>query len=170
MKPSAEQREQFVDELLEKERSIDAERDKMKRATKVSRGRIDVLERRRNELLDLIEGREHVQPELPMGAGKKGASRLKWRAEGKNQVADAAGGRYCLDPNDLGGVTVLFTATGRPSKQIGQASDEASGKQVALRHVLEQGADAILENAGDGKLTPKGRRKIAAQGGAVSRG
>ena len=165
MKPSPEQREQFTEELIEKERAIAAEKDKMKRATKVSRDRIQVLDRRKNELMDLIEGREHVQPELPMGAGKK-ASKLKWRAEGKNQVADAPGGRYCLDPNDLGGVTVLFTPKGGASKQIGQASDEASGKQVALRHVLEHDADAILENAGDGKLTPKGRRKIAAQGGA----
>ncbi len=174
MKPTGEQRDQFVTELLEKERSIAAERDKMKRATKVSRGRIDVLERRRDELMDLLEGREHVQPELPMAGrnGKKPAPPpLEWTkgAGSTNHVAHVAGvGSYCVELGTGGKYDVLFTPPGGRSRLIASSPIENEAKDMAKTHYLLEGADRILDNAGVGKLTKKGRRKIARQGADVS--
>lgn len=152
MKPTGEHREELIDELLMKERTITKLKEKLKLDTKLKRDKIGALEDRRDELLDLLEGREHVEPELPLVApGKKAApAPLKWERQGKNLVAQAASGTYCIE--DVGnGFVLLFTPKGGKSKEIGFSATEPTSKTDAQKHLLEGGADAILENAGDGK-------------------
>ena len=80
--------------------------DKLKAETKTRRGRIEALNERRLELLDLLEGRESVQPEIPFVGGRGPRPRA-------------------VDDDD-------------PD--------------------LEHQADKLLENAGHGRLTKKGRK------------
>jgi hypothetical protein len=70
MKPTGAVREELVDELLEKERSIAKARDEIKTKTKLLREKVKALEDRRLELLDLLEGKEHIQPNLPLTTPK----------------------------------------------------------------------------------------------------
>lgn len=170
MKPTGTHREELVEELLLKERSISKLKEKLKADTKLQRDKIGALEDRRDELLDLLEGREHVEPELPLvSPGKKAApAPLKWEPSGPNDVARVKGGVYCVEPtmraSSLGddAFTTYWTPDGGRSKKLGTAKTSPQAKDLARQHQLEGGADAILENAGDGKLTAKGRRKLKA--------
>jgi hypothetical protein len=168
MKPTGTHREELVEELLLKERAITKAREKLKADTKLQREKIGALEGRRDELLDLLEGREHVEPELPLVSPGKGGKKaeppaLKWKAAGANEVATTPAGTYCVEPNQASGeFSVYFTPPGGRSKKLGAAAVLGDAFDVARRHQLEGGADAILENAGDGKLTAKGRRKLKA--------
>ncbi len=165
MKPEGHRREGLVDELLEKERSIAKEKEKLKAETKSRRGKIEALEERRDELLDLLDGREHEESELPLTTPKGGKKPvpppLDWKREGANQVARVRGfGTYCVELGTGGKYDILFTPPGGVSKSIGSATVEAEAKDVAKKHYLVEGADRILENAGDGKLTRRGRAAL----------
>lgn len=165
MKPNAEQREQYLTELLEKERSIAKEREKMKSSTRVSRGRIDALERRRDELLDLLEGREHVQPELPM-AGKNGkkddAKPIGWSYNGPDEWhGKGAKGREYFVRNGPRGWSWERPGSGVGCGGAGPFKSVDEAKRAAEKVELERRGDAILENAGDGRLTAAGRKKLA---------
>lgn len=165
MKPSPDVEREYLDELIAKEREIAKEEEKKKAATKAANGRIGKLEQRRDELLDLLEGREHIQPELPMrknGATKPAPAALKWTAEGSNDVASIDGGAYCVEPSlspTAPAFTIFWTPNGGKSKRVGVAEDMKLAREVAEVDRLERGADAILENAGHGALTKKGRAR-----------
>lgn len=171
MKPEGEHREELLQELLQKERKIAKLGEQKKAATRDIGGKIKAQERRRDELLDLLDGREHVEPELPLTTGKKSAPpTLVWDRQGENLVAEMPAGVYCIEPGiDANAGTFGLFWTERlanrmkeKSKELGQARTEFDAKELARRDWLDRGADAILENAGHGALTGKGRRSRSA--------
>jgi hypothetical protein len=160
VKPSEPLEREYLTELIAKEREIQKEEDARRASNKRFKDRIEKLEARRDELLDLLEGREHEQTPLPLvSPGKKAAPEpLKWSRSGLNAVARTSSGTYCVEPNTVGGgCDVLWTPHGGKSKRIGAADIEAAGKEIAREDWLVRHADAILDNAGDGKLTGKVR-------------
>lgn len=168
MKPTGAHREELVDELLMKERTIAKLKEKLKADTKLQRDKIGALEDRRDELLDLLEGREHVAPELPLlspgrGGKKDDVKPISWSYNGPDEWhGKGAKGREYFVRNGPRG-----WSEDRPGSGVGcggsgpyKTVDEA--KRRAEERELEMRGDAILENAGDGKLTKGGRRKLAA--------
>ena len=94
-------------------------------------------------------------------ADKKPApEQLDWREEGVNLTAAIATGTYCIEPDDTpeGGNRVCWTPAKGKSKSLGKAESEDDGIKLAEQHYLAQAADAILGNAGAGKLTEKEAR------------
>jgi hypothetical protein len=108
------------------------------------------------------EAAEDLEKARAAREAKKGEPpALKWDREGENLAARTAAGAYCIEPNFKGdGFTLLWTPAGGKSRALEfDIRTEAAAKEAARRHQLEGGADAILENAGDGKLTKKRRGK-----------
>jgi hypothetical protein len=173
MKPNPELAQEYSNDLVKVERDIAKLKDEKKAEAKRLKGLIEKKEGRRDELLDLIEGRQHAQPQLPLTTpkdGKKPEAKadgkadgkkpapppLEWKKKGDNLVAVTPLGTYCVEPGSGSGFSVFFTATNGISRRLGKAKFEAEGKDVALRDWLEiGGANVILENAGDGALTGK---------------
>lgn len=158
MKPTGALRDELIDELILKERTIEKMKQKLKDDTKLQRDRIGAQEARRDEVVDLLEGKEHAQPNLPlMSPGKKPApAELAWKTEGENDVAATPAGYYCVEPQPgAKAFAVLFTPLKGKSKKLGEEYSRGLAKELARKDWVERAADAILENAGDGKLTGK---------------
>ncbi len=165
VKPEGKFKDELMEELIAKERAISKAREKLKGDTRVARGKIDALEERRDEVLDLLEGNAGEQAALPLTTGKNGKKvappPLIWEKEGANEVAHIPGlGTYCIELGTGGKYDVLHTPPGGRSKVVGSAPTGFDAREVAKRHMLAEGADAILANAGDGKLTRKGRAAL----------
>ena len=169
VKPEGRFRDELREELEQKDREILKEREKKKNASKSSSNRIKALEERREEILDLLDGRESLQPALPLTTPKAGTDGKKpappplvWKLEGDNATARVPGGTYCVEP-DLVGTGVLLWWTpegGKKSEKIGTASGKSAGQDIAKAHYLKAAADGILDNAGHGALTKgRGRKK-----------
>ena len=161
MKPTGALKDELLDELLLKERTIEKMKAKLKDDSKLMRDRITAQEQRRSELVDLLEGKTHQQPSLPLLSpgkdGKKPApAELVWAVEAQNDVAQVPGGIYCVEPQ--GGARafgVYWTPEKGKSKKLGEEYARGAAKELARKDWVERAANAILENAGDGKLTGK---------------
>jgi hypothetical protein len=160
MKPSGEARELLIEELITKERTIEKMVDKLKADTKREKDKIKAIEGQRGKLLDLLEGREHNQPDLPFSPGKDGKkaapAELVWQADGDDDLAKTPAGTYRIGPGAVYGVLIVnFVPTNGSGKKLGEAKTRGAAKELARKDWVERAADAILENAGDGKLTGK---------------
>lgn len=163
MKPTGALRDELIDELILKERTIEKMKQKLKDDTKLQRDKIGAQEARRDELVDLLEGREHQQPNLPLVApgkdGKKPApAELAWKVEGANDVAETPAGTYCVESGNPGAAkqfVVYFTPPKGKSKKLGEEYSRSLAKETARKHWLELAANAVLANAGDSKLNKK---------------
>jgi hypothetical protein len=171
MKLSPELEHEYLTELIAKQREIAREEERRKTENKRFKDRIEKLEIRRDELLDLLEGRQHAQVGLPLTTprtkaddGKKPAPPLKWDIAGMDLVALTAIGTYRIEMKKRGpGFFVSFETADGKSKRLDDvtATSEKAAKEVAERDWLVRGADSILENAGHGALSLHKKGKAA---------
>jgi hypothetical protein len=164
MKPTGILKDELLDELIAKERLISKMKDALKADVKRQKEKIGAVEQRRDEVLDLLEGKKHDQPALPFGGapGKDGKKptppELVWDVQGENDVAETPAGTYCIESSNPGSAkqfVVSFTPPKGKTKKLGEEYSRPLAKQLARNHWVELAANAILENAGDGKLTGK---------------
>lgn len=69
MKPTGEYQEKLTRDLVREDRKIAKLRDELKATSKAAREEIADHEAARDRVLDLLEGREHEQDELPLKDG-----------------------------------------------------------------------------------------------------
>lgn len=171
IKPDGKFRDELREELEQKDREILKEREKKKNASKISSNRIKALEERREEILDLLDGRESVQPALPLTTPKAGKKPepppIEWRIEKGGQTGYVLGvATYRVELGLGGKYDVAHGIPGTKPKNIGSEPTETAAKDLAQKDHLKRCADGILANAGDGKLT-KGRGRGKAGAGAA---
>jgi hypothetical protein len=85
------------------------------------------------------------------------AEKLTWHKAGDNDVADVAGGIYCVEPpfGTSGDFTALWTPEKGASKRIGIFFTKENAKEACNAHQVERQADELLKNAGAGELAKK---------------
>jgi hypothetical protein len=96
-------------------------------------------------------------PGGPTDDKKAAPPQLCWGMEGVNYTAATSGGTYAVE-EATDGFRVYWTPAKGRSQKLGTAETSAEGRDLAERHYIAQAADAILENAGDGKLAGREAR------------
>ncbi len=110
----------------------------------------------KREPLDALVG---TRAEAIERQAQRKSSKLDWKPEGENLVAQVDGGTYCVEPGWSGGYNALWTPEGGSSGRLATVPPGKDAKASALahcaRHAMELLADGLLANAGDGELTKK---------------
>lgn len=163
MKPNAEQEREFTTELVKLEREVERGDERSKSDAKTWRNRKKKLLTRKEELLDLIEGREHIQPPLPMTtkSGKPEVVSLKWERRDLDLIAETSIGLYRISPAEGPGFTVTWAPKEGRSKKLDPAPTEAASKAVAQADWITKAGAQVLENSGSGGLLSESERKEA---------
>jgi len=105
-------------------------------------------------------------------AKKAGPASLVWTEVEDTHRADGIGGEYSILP----GAGAAFTwkpswvPRSGPSHLLGSVAKLTDAKAACERHHVERAGDALLANAGDGKLNAKGLKGAAVKRGGASRG
>ena len=167
IKPDGRFRAELLEELEEKDREIKKEKEKKKNANRISTGRLKALEERKEEILELLDGRESVQPSLPLTSPAKTGKKpepLEWKVEKGGLTGYVLGvASYRVELGLGGKYDVAHGIPGTKPKNIGSEPTETTAKDLAQKDHLKRCADGILENAGHGALTKgRGRGKATA--------
>lgn len=81
---------------------------------------------------------------------------LDWEPAGENLLAITPLGTYCIEPGlaaNAGTFGLFWTLPEGTSKRLETTATQSAAKDLARKDWLARNADAILKNAGDGRLT-----------------
>lgn len=81
---------------------------------------------------------------------------LDWQQDGEGRAATVEGGSYFIEANPSGDWMAYWYPDGKGNpKQLGSYKSREAAEKACGQDVLERGADALLKNAGDEKLTKR---------------